>query len=230
MADKNFSDVTLAYADPNLLLCWEEKVKQAAECTLLLKHSRGKIETILKVRSAKILHPKVLLSADLLSTPAEKKKKKKGNKNKRLEALLSYHQRLVEDKGLPPSRLMLQHAAVSGDPEKGLEHFNCHHCEYTTFSKHGLGVHVGVKHKGLQKPEVSHEEVSLPKEICRCTFCREQFDTKRDFEQHTSRFWVTYEDIKCPLCDSFHRNCYYVKEHMKEKHQRDLSFTAREYT
>ena len=46
------------------------------------------------------------------------------NKKKRLEAFLSYHQHMVEDKGLPPSRLMLQHTAVSGDrpvdPEKAI--------------------------------------------------------------------------------------------------------------
>lgn len=129
MSDKNFSDITLAYADPNLLLCWDEKVEQGSECTILLKHSKGKVKTILRTRSVKILHPKVLPSAALLSTPAEKKKKKNGNKKKRLEALLSCHQRLVEDKGLPPSRLMLQHAPVSGDlqvdPEKGIEHCDC---------------------------------------------------------------------------------------------------------
>ena len=107
MADKNFSDVTLAYADPNLLLCWEEKVKQGAECNLLLKHSKGQIKTILRTRSAKILYPKVLPSAALLFTPEEKKKKEQGNKKKKLEALLSYHQYLVKDKGLPPSRIML---------------------------------------------------------------------------------------------------------------------------
>ena len=67
------------------------------------------------------------------------------------------------------------------DPEKGIYHFDCKHCESITFSNHGLGVHIGVKHKGQQKPEVSNEEVTLPKEICRCTFCREQFDTTRDF-------------------------------------------------
>ena len=113
MADKNFSDVTLAYADRDLLLCWAEKVKQGAECTILLKHSKGKIETILKSRSSKIIQPKILPSADKPSIPAENKKMKKANKKKRLEALLAYQKRLVEEKGLPPSRLMLQQAAVS---------------------------------------------------------------------------------------------------------------------
>ena len=89
MADKKFSDVTLAYADHDLLLCWEEKVKQGAECTILLKHSKGKIEIILKSRSSKIIQPKILPSADKQSIPAEKKKRKKANKKKRLEALLA---------------------------------------------------------------------------------------------------------------------------------------------
>ena len=76
MADKKFADVTLAYADHDLLLCWEEKVKQGAECaTILLKHSKGKIETILKSRSSKIIQPMVLPSANKPSIPAEKKKR-----------------------------------------------------------------------------------------------------------------------------------------------------------
>ena len=51
-----------------------------------------------------------------ISTQAEKKEKRRGNEQKRLEALLAYHQRLVLEKGLPPSRLMLQHAALKDLP------------------------------------------------------------------------------------------------------------------
>ena len=160
MADKKFSDVTLAFADCDLLLCWEEKVKQGAECTLLLKHSKGKIETILKSRSSKISQPKVLPSADKPSIPAEKKKRKKANKKKRLEALLAFQKRLVEEKGLPPSRLMLQQAAVSPSNSvqaeiEEFEHFRCDHCEYTTFSKHGVSVHMGYRHKNQQKSDIA---------------------------------------------------------------------------
>ena len=88
-------------------------MKQGAECTLFLKDSKGKIETNLKSRISKISQPKVLPSADKSSIPAEKKKRKKSNKKKRLEALLAFQKCLVEEKGLPPSRLMLQQAAVS---------------------------------------------------------------------------------------------------------------------
>ena len=162
-------------------------MKQGAECTLLLKHSKGKIETILKSRSSKISQPKVLPSADKPSIPAEKKKRKKANKKKRLEALLAFQKRLVEEKGLPPSRLMLQQAAVSpsnsvqADIEE-FEHFRCDHCEYTTFSKHGLSVHMGYRHKKQQKPDISYEEVSIvestvPSKMLRCTFCRERYES-----------------------------------------------------
>ena len=34
-------DVTLAYADPAILQCWEELVRQGAKCSLLLKHSNA---------------------------------------------------------------------------------------------------------------------------------------------------------------------------------------------
>ena len=42
---------------------------------------------------------------------AEKKRRKKGSKKKNLEALLFFQEHLVREKGLPPSRLMLEHAA-----------------------------------------------------------------------------------------------------------------------
>ena len=44
MADKVIPDVTLASADHRLVLCWEEKVRLEAECSLWLKHSaRGRL-------------------------------------------------------------------------------------------------------------------------------------------------------------------------------------------
>ena len=246
MADKKFSDITLAYADRDLLLCWEEKVKQGAECTILLKHSKGKIETILKSRSSKIIQPKILPSADKPSIPAEKKKRKKANKKKRLEALLAFQKHLVEEKGLPPSQLMLQHAAVS--PSRSVqaeieeyEHFRCDHCEYTTFSKHGLSVHMGYRHKKQQKPDISYEEVSLvessvPSKMLRCTFCRERYESEDRFREHTSSEFSRWKDInsqwhvKCPLCDWKDRNCYSVKKHTEDKHNRNYPFTVKEYT
>ena len=36
-------DVTLALVDANVLACWEDKVKLGLECSLLLKHSEGKL-------------------------------------------------------------------------------------------------------------------------------------------------------------------------------------------
>ena len=109
MPVNDLPNVTLASADP-ALLCWENLVKQGKECSLLLKHSKGKILTILKSTESRISKPKDPFPIPLISTPAEKKKR--GNKQKRLEALLAYHQRLVVEKGLPPSRLMLQHAVA----------------------------------------------------------------------------------------------------------------------
>ena len=77
MADKkNIPDVTLACADPALLLCWEEKVKLGIECSLLLKHSKGKIITTLKTFSAIIAEPNIIVST-LSSNQADKKKRKK---------------------------------------------------------------------------------------------------------------------------------------------------------
>ena len=117
MAAANSMDVTLVPVDTSILSCWEEKVKQGIECFLLLKHSKGKVITTLKC-SVDLQPPKAGSVRHLApSSQAEekgrtkKKKKNKGGKKRKLESLLAYHQRLVEEKGLPPSRLMLEQAA-----------------------------------------------------------------------------------------------------------------------
>ena len=48
MSAPELSDVTLALVDANVLACWEDKVKLGLECSLLLKHSDGKITTTLQ--------------------------------------------------------------------------------------------------------------------------------------------------------------------------------------
>ena len=96
MAAPDFPDVTLAHADPALLLCWEEKVRQGVECTLLLKHSRGKVITIIKCRKS------------LKSDQAEKKKKTR----KELTVIPATP---LEAK---PSRLMFEQAAPTSQPSK----------------------------------------------------------------------------------------------------------------
>ena len=130
MAAANSMDVTLVQVDTSILSCWEEKVKQGIECSLLLKHSKGKVITTLKC-SLDLQPPKAQDVSSLTpSTQAEKKgrmkkKKKKtnnkGGKKRKLASLLAYHQRLVVEKGLPPSRLMLEQAAQTqlSTPEKG---------------------------------------------------------------------------------------------------------------
>ena len=122
MAAADFSDVPLALADASLLSCWEEKVKHGVDCSLLMKHSQGKVITILKCNAVVVKNPEARNSSTVFSSPTlphagEKRKKKKrrnkGGKKKKLAAMLSYHQRLVVEKGLPPSRLMLEHAALA---------------------------------------------------------------------------------------------------------------------
>ena len=106
---KDSQDVTLASADPDLVHCWEQKVKQGEECSLLLEFKNGNVITTLKVSKSRSFEAK-RLQAD--SKPlAEKKSKKKKMVNKHdVPKLLPYHKRLVEEKGLP-SNLMLKHAA-----------------------------------------------------------------------------------------------------------------------
>jgi len=130
MAAANFSDVPLALVDTSVLSCWEEKVKQGIDCSLVLKHVQGKVFTILKCSAVVVKNPEARksrpASSSLTLPHAEGKRKKKKRSNggkKKLESMLAYHQRLVVEKGLPPSRLMLEHAALaeSRPPVNGTE-------------------------------------------------------------------------------------------------------------
>jgi hypothetical protein len=124
--------------------------------------------------------------------------------------LLSFQRHLVEEKGLPPSRLMLQHAAASPAQSvqaesNNIEHFKCNHCEYTTYSKHGLSVHMRYRHKKQQKPDISYDEASsvslestVPSRILRCTFCRERLESKEMFFEHTGIEFVGWNDQSTP--------------------------------
>ena len=108
MSSEDSFDVTLALVDPTLLSSWEGMVKRGKECSLLLKHSKGKITATLQCTTSTTLSS----STSSPSSSAKKRKKSKGSKEKRLKALLDYHQRLVVEKGLPLSKLVEQHAAA----------------------------------------------------------------------------------------------------------------------
>ena len=154
MPGEDITDVTLACVDPALVSCWDRMVKQGKECSLLLKHSKGKVVATLQCTKSNT--PSAQSSSTPLSSSA-KRKKKKGGKQRKLEKLLAYHQRLVVEKGLPPSRLMEEHAAISStlptptDQSTGSKKFKCDQCDFASDSQRGLKVHVGRSHKN---PEV----------------------------------------------------------------------------
>ena len=97
----------------------------------------------------------------------EKKKNRSGSKT-RLEALQAYHQSLVVEKGLPPSRVMLKHSSSAVSPYKTAKKpmqekvtlFKCEICAYQSQSLHGIIVHKGRTHKELKKPDVLAEDES----------------------------------------------------------------------
>ena len=158
---KDSQDVTLAFADPDLVLCWEQKVKQGRECSLLLESKNGKVITTLKVSKSRSFESKT--PKEDSQSQAEKKSKK--NKKYNLGKLLAYHKRLVEEKGLPPSNLMLKHAAEASSPspptqKPGREesYFKCDHCDNRFKLKRNLKKNIGQKHKDIQQPEELHDE------------------------------------------------------------------------
>ena len=100
MPPQDSTDVTFASADPALLACWEEKVKQGASCSLLLEHKNGIITTTLKCSSTRKAFNAEGCSPSF-NSKAEKKKKKQGNK-KKLKVLLFYQERLVSRRDYHP--------------------------------------------------------------------------------------------------------------------------------
>ena len=106
MSAQELSDVTLALVDTDVLSCWESKVKLGLECSLLLKHSKGKVTTTLQF-SAPTASSSDSQAVKKKKTKISAKQKRSKMNAKKLEALLAYQKRLVEERGLPPSRLML---------------------------------------------------------------------------------------------------------------------------
>ena len=180
MSGKDSGEVTLVLVDPSLLSSWEEMVKRGEECSLLLLHSKGKITATLQCTKPA---PSSSLATASPSPPQAKRKKNKGNKEKRLKSLLAYHQRLVDEKGLPPSRLMEQHAVAPelnpSNPEQISDgkKVQCEQCDFSTNSQRGLKVHIGRAHK-LMEPEVLREDHEVSLNIS-------NLDAKRDDDAQT---------------------------------------------
>ena len=162
MPASKFSDLPLVSVDPDILLFWDEQVNQGKDCSFFLECKKGKITTLLKVSQLKSFDAK--FSKLTPASEPEARIKKKKNSSKRLKKLLAYHQRLVTEKGFPPSRLMLQHAAAivtesanKPDQDESNQEFN-DQCDHTFKSMHGLIVLKDRIHKENQLPEILSED------------------------------------------------------------------------
>ena len=96
-------DSTQQYIDRDILNAFNELINKGLTCSLILKHRRGEVTTVLKCTNKRTNVATGPIN-DAASEPdgrKEKKKRKKGGK-KKLENLL-LKQQLVEKKGLPPS-------------------------------------------------------------------------------------------------------------------------------
>ena len=272
MAAPDIPDVTLASVNPAILLCWEEQVRQGMECSLFLKHRKGKFITILKctnyesseakaksnvqsqaeihLRNKKVKDKKTIASAPPPPIEANTKKRKGTSKKKRLEALLSYHQRLVLEKGLPPSRLMLLQAEVASSPsilnEKSANEdailFKCDYCEHTASSMHEVNAHMSCIHKeqlkladhvvdssSVQMIEDEKSDDSLSPSF-KCPSCRKIFETEHTLAIHIGSPISggcgdgDLIDVKCQFCEYVTVKCALMVNHVQEKHRRTHSF------
>ena len=214
MSGQDSFGVTLAHVNHSLLSCWEAMVKQGEECSLFLKHSDGRITATLQCTTS---------SASSTSTPPagelkkKKKKKSKGNKKRRFEALLAFHQRLVDEKGLPPSRLMKQHAAASESASASQnteirKPFKCDQCNFSSDSKRGLKVHIGRAHRGpeeLQGDPCQDNSVSAD-------HSKATADGKEDIKKDKTRHNCWFE--KCSKLSSF-KSLSELNSHVRDIHE-----------
>ena len=211
-ADKVFPDVTLANADLALLQCWNNKVSKGVKCSLTLKHSKGRVTTILKSSSPRIMKPMNPTDESTLpsiSIQADKKRQKKGNKKKRLEALISFQERLVKEKGLPPSRIMLEHAAAAAAAksssdladleENSSTSVKCDKCEFKSNSQDEVRKHMNLVHNDQCNPDtiakptetdltlgtedIMHGE-DIPPSKFSCPSCLATFPTEHSLSRH----------------------------------------------
>ena len=214
MSGQDSFGVTLAHVNPSLLSCWEAMVKQGEECSLFLKHSDGRTTATLQCSTS---------STSSTSTPpagelkTKKKKKSKGNKKRRFEALLAFHQRLVDEKGLPPSRLMKQHAAASESASASQntelrKPFKCDQCNFSSDSKRGLKVHIGKAHRGpeeLQGDPCQDNSVSAD-------HSKATADGKEDIKKDKTRHNCWFE--KCSKLSSF-KSLSELNSHVRDIHE-----------
>lgn len=227
MSEPDIPDVTLAYADPDILSCWEGKVRQGLECTLTIKHKQGKITTVLQCHSNVSLEARALSSSICQADKQKKKRKNKGGKTKKLESLLLYHQRLVEEKGLPASELMKKHAASSPDIQaKDSNQFSCDLCDYTSTSQRGVKTHKGHKHKEQLREEPGDNSLELsPNNKTR--------DEDVTIPLAESTFKAEGEGVvlfQCDLCDFRSDDETDIKNHTHSKRCEGISSLIKEHT
>ena len=127
---------------------------------------------------------------------------------------------LVEERGLPPSRLMLQQAAAvsTSEPSPGQteKKFKCDQCEFTSESQRGFKVHMGRRHKDLQLPENLRDgereqflAVSPLKEV------REELPAATEVSSPTS---VSDSVAKCVCCGQRCQSEEALRIHLRDKH------------
>ena len=165
------------YIDGEILSAWNELISKGVECSLFLRHRKGNVSTVLK-SNKKIFSEAIEPLHDAASRQDRKgkNKRKKGGK-KNLEGLLSYHQYLVEKKGLPPSRLMLEQAALASPTSSSTQtstpvqvhedkQFSCQLCDFLGNSNSGLEIHLSRKHKKVPQLDGMEEIEESEKDKC----------------------------------------------------------------
>ena len=78
-------------------------------------------------------------------------------------------------------------------------------CQKIFVDQAGLNSHKYLVHKEAAK-------------LFYCSTCSKTFNTKRKFDQHTSK---NHKNIKCLQCEKVYKSKVALNHHIKEKHQQD---------
>ena len=161
---------------------------------------------------------------------------------KKLGDLISFQKRLVKEKGLPPSKLMLEQAALASSRSVQAEqevrnHFKCDKCDYATNLSHEVKVHMENIHHELQKPVVpigpecesevdkQQEHPQDPPEVdLKCPSCLNKFSTEHSLSRHihfsdgqgVGDGWYKVK-VKCHLCDNTETSCKRNRNFFKKR-------------
>ena len=136
---------------------------------------------------------------------------------------------------------MLKHASEAAlhpvQPEQTANDFECDFCDFSTSLPNGLKIHIGIKHKEHQKPEIlSNESGKSSKATFKCLACFKLFISEHNLWYHVYGYGgpeeqpscVGISTVKCNICKHPGSSCEQMENHVRKEHNRTAYILSRE--